>query len=96
MVSDEDIKNAGEILDRLPSVPIYTDSSLTKKPVLLELYQGARDKFGEPLTYLAVKEILSQVNKGDTVLIAAGFIIPPWFRAEHDGPAGAVTLARAL
>lgn len=96
MASDETIKNAGEILDRLLSVPIFTGSSLTEKPVLLELYQGARNKFGEPLTYLAVNEILDRTHKGDTVLIATGFIIPPWFRAEHDGPAGAVTLARAL
>ena len=96
MASDEEIKNTGEILDRLLSVPISTGSSLTKKPVLLELYKAARDKFGEPLIYLAVKEILSRVNKGDTVLIVTGFTIPPWFRAEHDGPAGAVTLARAL
>lgn len=96
MISSEEVQNVGEILDRLLSVPIFTGSSLTQKPVLLELYQGARDKFGAPLTYLAVNEILSRVNKGDTVLIVTGFIIPPWFRAEHDGPAGAVTLARAL
>lgn len=96
MVADEEIRNAGEVLDRLLSVPIYTGSSLTARPVLLELYQGARDKFKEPLTYLAVNEILNRVNKGDTVLIVTGFVIPPWFRPEHDGPAGAVTLARAL
>ena len=96
MTSDEEIRNAGEILDRLLSVPIFTGSSLTEKPVLLELYQGARDKFKEPLTYLAVNEILNRINKGDTVLLVTGFIIPPWFRPEHDGPAGAVTLARAL
>ena len=92
----DEMKNVAEILDRLLTVPIYTGSSLTKKPVLLELYQAAREKFKEPLTYLAAQEILKRANKGDTVLILTGFIIPPWFRAEHDGPAGAVTLARAL
>jgi D-glutamate cyclase len=92
----EEIKNVGEILDRLLSVPIYTGSSLTKSPVLLELYESARSKFKEPLTYLAVNEILGRVKKGDTVLIATGFVVPPWLRPEHDGPAGAVTLARAL
>ena len=96
MTPDEVIKDAGEILDRLLSVPIYTGSSLTAKPLLQELYQGARDKFGEPLTYLAAKEMLNRVNKGDTVLIVPGFVVPPWFRPEHDGPASAVTLAKAL
>lgn len=92
----EEIKNIGEILDSLLSIPIFTGSSLSNKPILFELYKGARDKFKEPLTYLAVNEILNRTKKGDTVLILTGFIIPPWFRAEHDGPAGAVTLARAL
>jgi hypothetical protein len=95
-MSIDEMRNAGEVLDRLLSVPIYTGSSLTKKPVLLELYESARSKFQNPLTYLAVREILERTKKGDTVLIVTGFIIPPWFRAEHDGPAGAVTLARAL
>jgi hypothetical protein len=95
-MSIDEMRNIGEILDRLLSVPIYTGSSLTKKPVLLELYESARSKFKDPLTYLAAREILERTKKGDTVLIVTGFIIPPWFRAEHDGPAGAVTLARAL
>ena len=92
----EEVKNVGEILDRLLSVPVYVGSSFTGRPALLDLYQGARDKFKEPLTYLAVKEILDRTKKGDTVLIVTGFVIPPWFRPEHDGPAGAITLARAL
>jgi len=95
-MTDEELKNVGEILDRLLTVPIYTGGSLTKKPVLLELYQAARDRFKDPLTYLAVNEITRRVKKGDRVLITTGFIIPPWLRPEHDGPAGAVTLARAL
>jgi len=95
-MTDEELKNVGEILDRLLTVPVYTGASLTRKPVLLELYQAARDRFKDPLIYLAVKEITRRVKKGDTILITTGFIIPPWFRPEHDGPAGAVTLARAL
>lgn len=93
---DEDMRNIGEILDRLLTVPIYTGSSLTKRPVLLDLYQAAREKFKDPLTYLAYKEILNRATRGQTVLILTGFIIPPWFKAEHDGPVGAITLARAL
>lgn len=33
---------------------------------------------------------------GDSVLLTTGFIVPPWLRAENDGPVGAATLARAL
>jgi hypothetical protein len=95
-MTDEELKNVGEILDRLLTVPVYTGSSLTRKPILLELYQAARDKFKDPLIYLAVNEITSRAKKGDTVLITTGFIIPPWFRPEHDGPAGSITLARAM
>ena len=95
-MTDDELRNVGEIFDRLLTVPVYTGSSLTQKPVLLELYQAARDKFKDPLTYLAVHEMIKRLKKGDTVLIVTGFIIPPWFRPEHDGPAGTVTLARAL
>ena len=95
-MEEQELKDIGEILDRLLSVPIYTGSSLTRKPALLEFYQAARDLAGQPLTYLAAKEIMDRTKKGDTVLILTGFVVPPWLRAEHDGPAGAVTLARAL
>ncbi len=95
-MTDEELKNVGEVLDRLLTVPVYTGGSLTQKPVLMELYQAARKRFKDPLVYLAVNEITRRLKKGDTVLIATGFIIPPWFRPEHDGPAGAATLARAL
>ncbi len=92
----EELRDIGEILDRLLSVPVFTGSSLTRKPALLELYQSARDRFEHPLSYLAAREILERVQKGDRVLLITGFVVPPWLRAEHDGPAGAVTLARAL
>jgi D-glutamate cyclase len=95
-MEDQEMKNVGEILDRLLSVPIFTGSSLTRRPTLIELYRAARERFEGPLTYLAAREILNRTKAGDTVLIITGFIVPPWFRAEHDGPAGAVTLSRAL
>lgn len=95
-MSRDEVRQVGEILDRLISVPIYTGSSLTKVPVLLELYLAARERFGDPLTYLAVKGLLEKTRGGDTAMIVTGFIIPPWFRPEQDGPAGAITLARAL
>lgn len=96
MKSDEEIKNAGEVIDRLISIPLSSGATLTARPALLDLYQAAREKFKNPLSYLAVDGIMNRVKKGDAVLLLTGFIVPPWFRPEHDGPAGAITLARAL
>jgi len=92
----EERKMVGEIIDRFLSVPIYTGSSLTRKPVLLELYEAARAKFGGPLTSLAAEALRERLNPGGSVLLTTGFIVPPWLRAETDGPVGAATLARGL
>jgi D-glutamate cyclase len=96
MIPEAELVAVGEIVDRLVTVPIFTGSSLSKKPVLLELYDAARTKFGAPLTYLASKWLGENLQPGDTVLILTGFIVPPWLRPENDGPVGAVNLARAL
>jgi D-glutamate cyclase len=96
VVTEADLVAVGEIVDRLMSVPIFTGSSLSTKPVLLELYDAARAKFGAPLTYLASKWMAENLTPDDTVLILTGFIVPPWLRPENDGPVGAVNLARAL
>jgi hypothetical protein len=89
-------KAVGEIVDRLLSVPIYTGSSLTTKPVLLELYDAARSKFKDPLSFLASEALIENVKPGDSVILTTGFVVPPWLRAENDGPIGAAGLARAL
>jgi len=95
-VSEADLLAVGEIVDRLMSVPVYTGSSLSKKPVLLELYEAARALEDAPLSYLAAKWFAENLLPGDTVLILTGFIVPPWLRPENDGPVGAVNLARTL
>ncbi len=96
MLSEEELQTVGEIIDRLMSVPVYTGSSLSRRPGLLELYEAAREQSGEPLTYLAAKRLAEELRPGDRVIIATGFIVPPWLRPENDGPVGAVNLARAL
>jgi hypothetical protein len=92
----EERKGVGEVIDRLISVPVYTGSSLTPRPVLLELYEAAREKFKAPLAYLASEALRERVRPGDSVILTTGFIVPPWLRAENDGPVGAAGLARAL
>ena len=96
MLNEEELQTVGEILDRLMSVPVYTGSSLSRRPGLLELYDAARQRFGQPLTYLAAERLAAALEPGDRVIIATGFIVPPWLRPENDGPVGAVNLARTL
>ena len=96
MMDAEERKGVGEVIDRLVSVPIYTGSSLTRRPVLLELYDAARARFKDPLAFLAAEAIRERMKPGGSVLLTTGFIVPPWLRAETDGPVGAATLARAL
>lgn len=96
MMDIEERKGLGEVIDRLLSVPVYTGSSLTKRPVLLELYDAAREKFKAPLTFLAAEALRERVKPGGSVLLTTGFIVPPWLRPENDGPVGAAALARAL
>jgi hypothetical protein len=92
----EETRVVGEIVDRVILVPVYIGSALAKKPLILDLYDAARCRFGEPLTYLAADKLLSAAKAGRTVIIATGFIVPPWLAPETDGPVGAVTLAKSL
>jgi len=95
---NQDSFNLSEIIDRLISVPVFSGSSLASRPVVLDLYEAARGKFGRPLCFDATEKILQSSAKGvkKTVMITTGFIVPPWLEAETDGPVGAVTLARSL
>lgn len=53
------------------------------------LYDGARKKFGEPLTMMAAHMIKENVKKGSNVIIVTNSY-------EMDGPPGAAALARSL
>jgi len=92
-------KNIAEIIDRLITVQLCSaggGSHYTQKPVSPELYDAAREKIKDPLTYTAAMNLLDTIKPGDNVFIATGFIVAPWMRPEVDGPIGAASLARAL
>ncbi len=93
---NQEASNLAEIIDHLLTLPIFSGSSLASRPVVLDLYQSARSKFGKPLSLDATEKILSGVEKSKNVLITTGFIVPPWLEPETDGPVGAATLARSL
>ena len=89
------ISTIGEAVDRLVTVPMSNWTILKGLP-LMEIYQAARDKAGEPLTLAAAKLIKNAVKPGDHVLILSGFIIKSFMLAETDGPVGAAALSRAM
>ncbi|MDG6995775.1 MAG: DUF4392 domain-containing protein [Nitrososphaerota archaeon] len=93
---NQDAQNLAEVIDHLVTTPIYSGSSLASRPVVLELYQAARSKFGKPLCLDATERILSGAEKSKNVVITTGFVVPPWIEAETDGPVGSATLARSL
>ncbi|MCL4519615.1 MAG: DUF4392 domain-containing protein [Thaumarchaeota archaeon] len=93
---NQDGLNLSEIIDHLITTPLFSGSSLSSRPVVLDLYQAARTKFGRPLSYDATESILSGAEKSRTVMITTGFVVPPWLEAETDGPVGSATLARSL
>ena len=92
-------RNLAEVIDRLITVQLYSaggGSFFTAAPVVQRLYDAARARFGEPLTYLGAVRLLESIERAAPVLISTGFIVPIWLRPETDGPIGAASLARAL
>lgn len=85
------------------AVAEYVDRTcaLQTRPVLQKitagLYEAARKKQGQPLTYLAATKALSAVKAGDRVIVLSGNGHPSTLpRGETDGPVGAAALARAF
>ncbi|HLW48932.1 MAG TPA: glutamate cyclase domain-containing protein [bacterium] len=83
-------RKIGESIDRL----VATDGA--GRGVIDELYPAARALQDGPLCLEAAARLLARVRRGDTVVLATGFPMAPWFVGEQDGPVGAATLARAL
>lgn len=83
-------RKAGESIDRL----VTADGA--GRGVIDELYPAARALQDGPLCLEAASRLLSRVHRDDTVVLATGFPMAPWFMGEQDGPVGTATLARAL
>jgi hypothetical protein len=86
----------GEYVDRIVNVEMLEHDYPRRGRTHL-LYDAARAKQGAPLTYLAAKGLIENVNKGDYVILLSGAGISPWLEwGETDGPTGIASLARAL
>jgi D-glutamate cyclase len=83
-------RKIAESIDRL----VATDGA--GRGVIDELYPAARALQDGPLCLEGAARLLARVRHGDTVVLATGFPMAPWFAGEQDGPVGTATLARAL
>lgn len=87
----------GDYIDRLVNTEMRVGSGSLPRGVTYPLYEAARKKQGEPLTYLAAKKLIDTVKKGDTVIVATGAGTAPGLpKGETDGPLGAAAIARAI
>ena len=85
----------GENVDRLCSMEIRPRMACSG--VFPALYDAAREKLNQPLTYLAASKLIEKTKEKDHVFILTGAGCPPVLpKGESDGPPGAVALARAL
>lgn len=81
----------GEGIDRLITL------DLRARGVIYRLYEAARKLVkNRPLALTAAQQITDTVDVGGYVIITTGFILPPNYVQESDGPPGAIALARAL
>jgi hypothetical protein len=60
------------------------------------LYAEAREQAGKPLLLTAAQALAKVIVPDDAVVIATGFVFPPWGTGELDGVVGATVIARAL
>jgi len=66
------------------------------RKVIDNLYEAAAAKVSKPLCLAAAEKIATTSRKGDTVLLATGFPIPPKNIGETDGPLGTAVLTLTL
>jgi hypothetical protein len=60
------------------------------------LYAEARKQVGKPLVMTAARALCAALAPDEPVVIATGFVFPPWGTGELDGVVGAAVIARAL
>ncbi len=93
-------RNTAEVIDRLMTVQVAESgggSALVDVPINPILYNAARAAQGdEPLTYLAAKAILENVEPGGSAVLSCGLMISPFMREEVDGCFGIAGMARAI
>lgn len=87
-------RTIAEIIDKLVNVEANPNVQGGRTQLR---YDAARAKQGDPAVYLAAKGLMENVKPGDYVFFLSGAGASPWLEyGETDGPAGVVSLARAV
>jgi len=94
---DKTTVNVARAIDELILVPLSNWPMILGHPIK-KLYEHAQEKVQtrKPLSLLAAEKLKEIIKPKDNVIITTGFIVPPYFVGETDGPPGAAALARAL
>ena len=94
---DKTIVNVARAIDELILVPLSNWPLILGHPIA-ELYRLSQTKVqtGKPLSLLVAEKLKETVKPKDNVIITTGFVTPPYFVGETDGPPGAAALARAI
>lgn len=84
----------GEMIDRLVSIEMRGGFA---RGISTNLWEAAHEKQGEPLVLNAARRLSEEVDHGDTVIVSAGFVVPPLYPVgEPCGIVGSAALARAF
>jgi hypothetical protein len=94
MLDEHEVKETAEEIDQLVNLGLESGSFRKEGAIHKLLWDAARMKAGEPLTFLAAKGLLKVLKNGDSVVITTGFVLPRYMEYEPDGPVGAAVLAR--
>lgn len=91
---EESLEVMGEQIDRSITVCLRPRYNWGATP---RLWEAAYDRLGRPLSLLAAEKLVEAVKPGDTVILSAGWVIPPLLpEGEICGLAGICSLARGL
>jgi hypothetical protein len=86
----------GDSIDRAVNIEMRFRAGLPRG-VTYPLYDAARQKQKQPLTWLAAKLLIDKVKPGDHVFVVTGAGTAPGLpQGETDGPPGAAAIARAI
>jgi hypothetical protein len=80
----------------LSTVDDIVTADVSGRGVIDTLASAVREQQDTGPTERAAEQLAETVDSGDTVLVLTGFLIPPTYPQETDGPPGATSVARAM
>lgn len=83
---------AGSVVESLITADVGDRGTVNPIVSAMSTFDGSE----EPPVMAAATALTDAIDNGDTVVVLTGFPIPPGMIHETDGPAGAVSLARAI